>query len=128
MVYCVLMIYEVYLAGPEVFASDAKEIGEELKQICAKNGLKGLFPLDAELGPKADPKAIFEANVALIRQAKGVIANMTPFRGPSTDAGRSALLTALESLWWPIPGTSISMPKRFGFWVSRTGCSLRISA
>ena len=81
------MIYEVYLAGPEVFDSDAKEIGEELKQICAKNGLKGLFPLDAELGPKADPKAIFEANVTLIRQAKGVIANMTPFRGPSTDVG-----------------------------------------
>jgi nucleoside 2-deoxyribosyltransferase len=81
------MIYEVYLAGPEVFDPEAKEIGEELKAICAKNGLKGLFPLDAELGLKADPKDIFEANVALIRQAKGVIANMAPFRGPSTDVG-----------------------------------------
>lgn len=81
------MLYDVYLAGPEVFYPDAKKRGEDLKQACLQFGLRGLFPLDAELGPKADPREIFHANVRLIRQAMGVLANMTPFRGPSTDVG-----------------------------------------
>lgn len=70
-----------------MFYPDAKERGELLKQGCSQFGLRGLFPLDAELGPKADPRAIFDANIGLVRQARGVLANMTPFRGPSTDVG-----------------------------------------
>ena len=96
------MIYDVYLAGPEVFEPDAKEIGEDLKATCAKHGLRGLYPLDAELGPMADPRAIFEANVALICRAKGVIANMTPFRGPSTDVGTAWEIGCAYGLGKPV--------------------------
>ena len=34
----------VYLAGPDVFVANAKEIGESLKKICVEAGLEGVFP------------------------------------------------------------------------------------
>jgi nucleoside 2-deoxyribosyltransferase len=84
---------KVYLAGPDVFFKDAKKHAMRLKVLCRKHGLDGLFPLDAEItftpemtGPEK-AHAIFEANLGLIRRADGVLANMTPFRGPSADVG-----------------------------------------
>lgn len=82
----------VYLAGPDVFFPDAKARGEALKAICAKHGLEGIFPLDAEPPEdhgSRDADAIYDANCDLIESCDGVLANMTPFRGPSADAGTS---------------------------------------
>jgi nucleoside 2-deoxyribosyltransferase len=79
----------VYLAGPDVFLRNAKERGEELKAICAKYGFNGLYPLDGETDSKPEflARDIFKANIKLINSAKFVLANVTPFRGPSLDAG-----------------------------------------
>ena len=78
----------IYLAGPEVFLADAAGVGREKKQLCEAHGFRGLFPLDAELSLLAHAsRAIFDANVALIRGCDAVIANLTPFRGASADAG-----------------------------------------
>ncbi len=80
----------VYLAGPEVFLPDAVAAGAEKKRLCAQHGFEGVFPLDAELeaaSPRATGLAISAANEALIRSSELVIANMTPFRGPSADVG-----------------------------------------
>jgi nucleoside 2-deoxyribosyltransferase len=84
-------IMKIYLAGPEVFLPDAKAIGKAKKSICDKHGIEGLYPLDNDV-PPVEPKAawandIFEANRELMDRADGVIANMTPFRGLSMDAG-----------------------------------------
>lgn len=84
----------VYLAGPDVFLPNAKERGEKLKGICQEHGLEGLFPLDAVitiegLAPQVAARKIFDANVAMIQQADGILANMTPFRGPGMDVGTS---------------------------------------
>ena len=38
----------VYLAGPEVFLVNAREIGERKKELCEKYGFQGHFPLDGE--------------------------------------------------------------------------------
>jgi nucleoside 2-deoxyribosyltransferase len=83
----------VYLAGPDVFLPDAADRAAALKAICARHGLLGVSPLDplpeAPQAWQALPlsQRIARANEAHIRTADAVIANLTPFRGPSADAG-----------------------------------------
>lgn len=82
----------IYLAGPEVFLRDAKEIANRKREICHQHDLEGLFPLDtsldlAGLDPAEQGLRIFDANKKLMDAADCIIANMTPFRGPSMDVG-----------------------------------------
>lgn len=84
----------VYLAGPDVFLPDAMAVGRAKAEICREAGLQALYPLDAELELdwETTPKpvlaqAIFQSNCAMIARADAVLANLTPFRGPSADAG-----------------------------------------
>lgn len=88
---------KVYLAGPDVFLPDAKDIGRRKKDICTRWGLTGLFPLDSDIvaneigeGPGAGASLsvqIFRCCIAMMEDADAVIAHLTPFRGPSADAG-----------------------------------------
>ena len=83
---------KVYLAGPEVFLRNALEVGAIKVEICARYGLDGKYPLDAQLslGDLALAErayAIARANERLIDDCDAVIANLTPFRGPGADTG-----------------------------------------
>ncbi|MFG1298945.1 nucleoside 2-deoxyribosyltransferase [Xanthobacter sp. V3C-3] len=82
---------KLYLAGPEVFLDDAREIGRRKRELCARYGFTGLYPLDGEptLDAAGGPGSgeIFLANVDLLRAADAVLANLTPFRGISADPG-----------------------------------------
>jgi nucleoside 2-deoxyribosyltransferase len=80
---------KIYLAGPDVFLPTPLEMGRRKKEICARYGLTGLFPLDNEIDPAAKGASlqIFRANEAMMKEADAVIANLTPFRGPGADAG-----------------------------------------
>jgi nucleoside 2-deoxyribosyltransferase len=84
---------KVYLAGPDVFLPDAKAIGALKKEICARFGLVGLFPLDSGINEVPDKPGtllsmrIFRCCTAMMEDADAVIAHLTPFRGPSADAG-----------------------------------------
>ena len=42
------MTKRVYLAGPEVFLSNAREVGARKRAICERHGLVGVFPGDEE--------------------------------------------------------------------------------
>ena len=80
----------VYLAGPEVFLPDAIEIGRRKRQLCTQHGFEGLYPLDNEISASAgerDDQLIYQANKAMMERADFGICNLTPFRGPSADAG-----------------------------------------
>src|SRR5690242_16872133 len=79
----------VYLAGPDVFLPDAREVGRCKAEICARHGLAGLYPLDnaVDLTAAAASLAIYRGNEAMMDAADAIIANLTPFRGPSADAG-----------------------------------------
>lgn len=82
----------IYLAGPEVFLPDALAVGAAKVRLCAEAGFEGLFPLDASLDLDGLPRGeaarrIALANEALMRSADAIIANLTPFRGASMDAG-----------------------------------------
>jgi nucleoside 2-deoxyribosyltransferase len=80
---------KVYLAGPDVFLPFAADIGRRKIELCKHYGLTGLFPLDNEVDIQADnPSAqIFRGNEDMMNRADAIIANLTPFRGPSADVG-----------------------------------------
>ena len=80
---------KIYLAGPDVFLPDAIEIGWRKAALCARHGLNGLYPLDNAIDLSASDASlvIFKGNEAMMEAADAVIANLTPFRGPSADAG-----------------------------------------
>ena len=92
---------EAYLAGPDVFLPDAREHARRKVEICARHGILGCPPLneDAEsLGALPDDeawRAIFRKDLAMMEECGVVIANLTPFRGPSADAG-----TLIEVGWF----------------------------
>ena len=82
----------IYLAGPEVFLQNSKDIGEQKKTLCQKYGFEGVFPIDVELdvkgkSPREVGLCISSVNEGLIKSCQIVIANITPFRGPSVDVG-----------------------------------------
>jgi nucleoside 2-deoxyribosyltransferase len=80
---------KVYLAGPDVFLADAMAIGRRKVALCARYGYTGLFPLDNEIASDAGDASlqIFQGNESMMEKADVIIANLTPFRGPSADAG-----------------------------------------
>jgi nucleoside 2-deoxyribosyltransferase len=82
----------VYLAGPEVFLKEARAVGEAKKVLCKKYGFIGVFPLVNEVdakdkSPREVGLCISAVNEELIRTCDVVVANLTPFRGPSADVG-----------------------------------------
>jgi nucleoside 2-deoxyribosyltransferase len=80
---------KIYLAGPDVFLADAIEVGRRKRALCARYGAVGLFPLDNEVDLTAATASmqIFRGNQAMMDEADAIVANLTPFRGPSADAG-----------------------------------------
>jgi nucleoside 2-deoxyribosyltransferase len=83
---------EIYLAGPEVFLVDPWARAHELKAVCAARGAVGWFPMDNQADvthpdPAEMAARISRADEALVRRCDAIVANMTPFRGPSMDAG-----------------------------------------
>jgi nucleoside 2-deoxyribosyltransferase/GNAT superfamily N-acetyltransferase len=116
----------VYLAGPEVFLPDARGAGARLKEICLKEGLDAHFPLDGGL---ADARAIAAANEALIRRCDGVLANLTPFRGPSADPGTVYEIGYARALGKPIVGyteASDTFAQRTAAWLEGLGAPARL--
>ena len=80
---------KIYLAGPDVFLSNAVELGRRKVELCARYRLAGLYPLDNAVDPAAPDAslAIFKGNEAMMDAADAIIANLTPFRGPGADGG-----------------------------------------
>lgn len=103
------MARSIYLAGPEVFLTDAAAIGARKRHICEQYGFIGLFPLDNGLDLEANKSlsaAIFTANMKLLTGADLIIANLTPFRGISADVGTVFELGAAYALGKPVFGYS----------------------
>ena len=83
----------VYLAGPDVFLPDSRNWMRRKKAICAAVQLVGVSPLDDLADEPADWLNLAEwrrialRNEAHIRSCAAIVANLTPFRGPSADVG-----------------------------------------
>ncbi len=82
---------KIYLAGFDVFYPDAVEVLERKKELCKKYGFIGLAPLDNKVDftrPKAEiRKTIYEANIALMREADILAVNLNVFRHGEPDPG-----------------------------------------
>jgi nucleoside 2-deoxyribosyltransferase len=80
----------VYLAGPDVFFPEALSIARGRIAFLAEIGIIGVFPLDsqgAQFPSRPSAATIFRTNCELIDSCQGVLANLSPFRGPSADVG-----------------------------------------
>lgn len=98
----------VYLAGPDVFLPDPVARAAALKAVCAGYGLEAVSPLDALAGEPAawaglpEGLRIARRNEAHIRSCQALIANVTPFRGPSADVGTVFEIGFARALGLPV--------------------------
>lgn len=95
--------WTVYLAGPDVFLPDAAGMGLAKRAICERHGLVGHFPLDAA---PTDSRAIYAACLRAMRTCDAIVANLTPFRGPSADPGTAFELGFVAAMERPVFGYS----------------------
>ncbi|MBT2301214.1 nucleoside 2-deoxyribosyltransferase [Variovorax paradoxus] len=83
----------IYLAGPHFFCPNRGDIFKTLEQHCERLGLVGIVtfdtPVRANAGGDALAQSIRDANMALIREADGVIANLQNFHGPGAGFGHA---------------------------------------
>jgi len=90
---------KAYLAGPDVFLPNAAAQAAAKIAICARHGLTGISPfnpaLDLSLPPAQLWRRIYLDDIALMQGCDLIIANLTPFRGASADAG-----TLVELGWF----------------------------
>ena len=103
---------QIYLAGPDVFWPEAAAIGAAKKALCLEYGFCGHFPLDTALdlsglSPYQAGLMIFQANISLMDSCDLVIANMTPFRGPSMDVGTAFEMGYVAALKKPVWGYTL---------------------
>jgi nucleoside 2-deoxyribosyltransferase len=102
---------KIYLAGPDVFLPEPLQAAHAKQQICAKYGFEGMFPFDQELdfsalSPFEAGMAIYRSNVTLMDRCDLVVANMTPFRGPSMDVGTAFEMGYMAAKGKPVFGYS----------------------
>ena len=99
----------IYLAGPEEFWPDALSLGRKKCRLAASAGFEGVFPLDQTLdldglSKLEQARRISLANEALMRTCDLLIANLTPFRGASMDAGTAFEVGFMRALGRPVLG------------------------
>lgn len=97
----------IYIAGPDIFAPNGKEIGEHHKAICEQFGFKGIYPLDGSsvtATKSIDTRKVFYACLASIQRANIVVANLNPFRGECVDDGTAFEMGVAFRMEKPIYG------------------------
>ncbi|MEO1694856.1 MAG: nucleoside 2-deoxyribosyltransferase [Pseudomonadota bacterium] len=97
----------IYLAGPDVFLPNARDVGHAKCARVAAVGGVGVFPLDAELEltglpPYEAARRIALANEDLMRSCDGMVANLSPFHGVSMDSGTAFEVGFMRALGRPI--------------------------
>jgi nucleoside 2-deoxyribosyltransferase len=97
----------IYLAGPDVFLAEAAAAFAAKRQLCAEYGFVGVAPVDGEpdlsmLAKRAAAMQISADNENLIRSCNLLIANLTPFRGPSADVGTAYEVGFARALGLPV--------------------------
>ena len=100
------MTKKIYLAGPEVFLPNAREMLDLKASLAREAGFVPLSPGDLQI-PPADTRIghgcnINEVDERMMLEADAVIANLTPFRGIAADTGTSYELGFMCALGQPV--------------------------
>ncbi len=75
---------KLYIAGPDVFRTDAPAWADGVRALCRGAGHEALIPLDEG---QTGAEGIYRSNLRLIEAADAVLANLNPFRGAEPDSG-----------------------------------------
>lgn len=85
------MTLKIYLAGPEVFLRDARQVLDAKAALARAYGFTPLCPGDLEIPPSDTRRGMGQAISAIdehmMNMADAIIANLTPFRGLAADTG-----------------------------------------
>lgn len=104
---------KVYMAGPDVFLYNWKEVFEVNKSLLVAHGFIPLSPMEDEPGLEVDerglPTSIYRGNVAKIRRCDLVLANINDFRGGCIDDGTAFEIGAATILGKDIYGYRTDM-------------------
>lgn len=108
---------KIYMAGPGVFKRLSADEINAMKSTVRAAGADPLYPADA--GIKKSPhefkhqmaRRIREADLSMIRECDGVVADVSRFRGPSADPGTVYEIGYAEALGKPVV-QYISLPYR----------------
>jgi nucleoside 2-deoxyribosyltransferase len=94
----------VYLAGPEVFLPTAAEVLAAKAECARALGFAPVLPVDeSHPGTGHDVATrIYEGNRARIAESDLLVANLSPFRGPSADPGTVFELGYAAALGRPV--------------------------
>ncbi|MEM7188729.1 MAG: nucleoside 2-deoxyribosyltransferase [Pseudomonadota bacterium] len=98
---------KVYLAGPDVFLANAGQVLQQKKDICEQHGMIGVSPLDNDIEDAEGlngAMTISAGNEAAMDACDTVVANMTPFRGPSMDVGTAYEMGYMRAAGKPVFG------------------------
>lgn len=100
------MSVKIYLAGPEVFLPNARELLDAKAELTRQAGFIPLSPGDLQI-PPAETKIGHGCNInavdeQMMFEADAVIANLTPFRGIAADTGTSYELGFMCALGKPV--------------------------
>lgn len=102
---------KIYMAGPDVFLRNAAEVARKKKEVLSAHGLEGHHPFDNDveaggLTPEEVAQIIFSENIAMMNRCDVLLANLTPFRGPSADVGTVFELGYMYGMGKPVFGYS----------------------
>lgn len=85
------MALKIYIAGPEVFLPDGRQVLAEKAALTRDAGFEPICPGDLEVPAQPSKKqfgmAINAIDEQMMLSADAVIANLTPFRGLAADTG-----------------------------------------
>ena len=95
----------VYLAGPDLFFSDAERRYAALKSLCADHGLVGVAPTDG--APSVDPIPngailLYRHDIALLESCHAVLANITPLSALEPDSGTAYEIGYAAAIGLPV--------------------------
>ncbi len=92
-----------YLAGPDVFFPDPFAHAARKVSVCASHGIRGRAPVQngVDLATPDAARQVYRANRAMMLSCDMVVANLTPFRGPSADDGTAFELGFFDALGRP---------------------------
>jgi nucleoside 2-deoxyribosyltransferase len=101
----------VYTAGPAVFFPDLAERIAASHRSAEKHGLEAIVPGDvldrpADFPAKPTLRDIYRLNVDRLLRCDAVVADLTPFRGPSADPGTVWEIGFAVALGKPVFGYS----------------------
>jgi nucleoside 2-deoxyribosyltransferase len=99
-------ISSIFLSGPDLWFPDAADHARRKREACEAAGYAGVSPFDGVLTEtepsEAMAREIYADNITRLKACDALIANLTPWRGPSCDPGTAFEMGYASALKMPV--------------------------